>query len=65
MTDTDFYENNVKKLGIDFYRFTERVSIMIIDGNLTQSDAQNTALDGLKKEQLSKFTTNIIRSDGY
>lgn len=55
MQDIQFYEKNVRKLGIDFYEFIERLAIKIEDAQDFDDEAKDQVLAELKNEQLSKL----------
>ena len=55
MQDIEFYEKNVRILGIDFYEFIERLAIKIEDEPDANDKIKNQVLFELKNEQLARL----------
>ena len=63
MSDEKFYELNVRKLGVDFYEFQERLAIFLendADSADNHDEAKLIVLAQLKKEQLSKLANKKL-----
>lgn len=60
MTEIEFYEAKIKPLGIDFYEFLERISIMTIDGNIALDIAMNHSLEYFRNEKLNNYKPKKI-----
>ena len=63
MSDIEFYESNVRKLGVDFYEFTERVSIILENENEFSDfndNVKQSVLKQLQKEQLLRLTKKLL-----
>ena len=63
MSDEKFYELNVRKLGVDFYEFQERLAIFLendVESADNYDEAKLIVLAQLKKEQLSKLANKKL-----
>ena len=63
MSDIEFYELNVRNLGVDFYEFQERLAIFLenyVESADNYDEAKLMVLSQLKKEQLSKLANKKL-----
>ena len=63
MSDIEFYELNVRNLGVDFYEFQERLAIFLENDEQSEDFHDNAKLvifTNLQKEQLLRLTKKLL-----